>query len=187
MPLHFFLIFLCLPVSLADYSPDFLSSRFAEFFSPKLKLSSSPGKNDYRIIAAERIYANDLLFTIPIEKTLKPSDHYPHQSEITQVLKTFHVDENLGDTVSLIVSSLMRKHLKGIENNRDNEIFIKEYLENIVADRDTVLWWDQEDRRFVREGLYYFNDVWVDNMIKETDSAISLTKEVLAAFQRKSV
>ena len=97
------------------------------------------------------------------------------------------MDENLGDTVSLIIYELMKKFYEKSEGNDENQIFINEYLNSLHAERDTLLWWDQKDFEFVKKSLYYFNQVWVENMVKETDSAISLTKEVLKDLQKKYV
>jgi len=122
-----------------------------------------------------------------MEKVIKTTSPYAHQSEIASILKSFHVDENLGDTVSLIIYELMKKFYEKSEGNDENQIFINEYLNSLHAERDTLLWWDQKDFEFVKKSLYYFNQVWVENMVKETDSAISLTKEVLKDLQKKYV
>ena len=173
--------------SLSEYTFDFVFNRFKQFFSSKLKFVTPPGKNELKIICAEKIYANDLIFSIPFEKIIKTTNSYAHQAEITNILKSFHVDENLGDTVSLVIYALMKKFYEKSDGMDENQVFIKEYLHSLEAERDTLLWWDPKDFEYVKKSLYYFNDIWVENMVKETDSAIALTKEVLKDLEKKYV
>lgn len=170
-----------------EYNYNFLNDNFRDFFSTKLKLVNIPNKNEIKIICSEKIFQNDLIFSIPLGKIIKPANVYVHQAEIDQILKSFHVEENLADTVSLIIYTLMKKFYEKKENNNENQNFINGYLMSIDSERNTLLWWDKLDLEFVRNSLYYFNEIWIENMIKETDSAIALTKEILRDFQKKHV
>ena len=183
----YFFVQIIIELSSADYNHDFILNHFHDYFSAKLKFINIPNKNEYKIVCSEKIYQNDLIFSIPFEKIIKPSNSFVYQSEITQIIKSFNVDENLGDTVTMIIYALLKKFFEKLSSNDENQKFINEYLMNINSERDTILWWDQKDLEFVKKSIYYFNEVWVENMIKETDSAISLTKEIFQDFQKKNV
>lgn len=168
-------------ISSSEYTEEFVQNHFSKYFSSKVKFIKTPNKNEFKIICAEKIYQNDLIFSIPYSQVLKTTSSYPHQSELSQIIKSFHVDENLGETVNLILYSLMKKFY------RENNDFIYDFLINIYPERDTLLWWDKNDYFFTKNSLYYFNEVWVDNMIKETDNAISLTQEIFRELHKKYV
>ena len=180
--LHF-LVNLCS----CEYNYDFIFNNFHDYFSPKLKFVHIPNKNEMKIVCSEKIYPNDLIFSIPFEKIINPTNSYRHQAEINQIIKSFHVDENLGDTVSMIIFILTKKFQEKNDGQNENKNFLYEYFSSINSERDTILWWDKKDLEFVKKSLYYFNDVWVENMIKETDSAIALTKQIFQDFQKKHV
>lgn len=176
-------IFLLFQFVFPEYAEEFVSNHFSQYFSSKLKFIKSPNKNEYKIICKERIYQNDLIFSLPLPNVLKSTNGYPYQSDFSLIIKSFHVDENLAETVNLIIFSLMKKHYK--ENGETDFIF--DFLLNTYSERDSILWWNKNDYEYVKTSLYYFNDVWVDNMIKETDNVISLTKEIFQVFQKKHV
>lgn len=182
--LIYLFIFVFFDISLSEYTEEFVEKHFSKYFSSKVKFIKTPNKNEFKIICAEKINQNDLIFSIPYSQVLQTTSSYPHQSNLAQIINSFHVDENLGETVNLILYSLMKKFYR--ENNENND-FIYDFLINIYPERDTLLWWDKNDYFFVKNSLYYFNEVWVDNMIKETDNAISLTQEIFRELQKKYV
>lgn len=172
----------CVAWVMGGYSEDFLNTNFQKYFSKKLKIYKTGRLNEYKLICLEKIEKEELIYRIPFSHSIKADDKFTHEKEIIRTVHDMHVNENMAESVTMIVRLLFGQYL---EQNGNREQ--KEFLNSIVDERDTLLWWNKNDLAYFKSNVYNYNDVWVENMVKETENIISLTKDVIHKFEETAV
>lgn len=164
------------------YSEEFLNNNFQKYFSKKLKIYKTGRSNEYKLICLEKIEKEELIYRIPFSHAIKADDKFIYEKEIIRVVHDMHVSQNMAESVTMIIRLLFGQYLEQQENKER-----KEFLNSIVDERDTLLWWDKTDLAYFKFNIYNYNEAWVENMIKETENIISLAKDVIHKFEETTV
>ena len=177
------LLYLSCVVSVkGGYSEDYLNTNFQKYFNKKLKIYKTARLNEYKLICLEKIEKEELIYKIPFSHAIKTDDKFTYEKEIIRVVHDMHVNENMAESVTMIIRLLFGQYLEQQENKER-----KEFLNSIADERDTLLWWNKNDLTYFKSNIYNYNDAWVENMIKETENIISLTKDVIHKFEETTV
>ena len=160
---------------------EFFEKNFHNFFSKKLKLERDAANTAYRVVAKEALKAEDEVFRLPVANIIKSSDPFPFSSEVEKILHELRIEDNISETLYFLLRLLLGR----LEEERND--FKTEFLNSLPIERDTILWWSKEQMQFFRNETYFYNQIWIQNMVDETESIIKLAIEVIESLQKKSV
>jgi hypothetical protein len=174
-------LFSLFELNLAAGRVEFFEKNFNEFFSKKLKLERDPTNTAYRVVVRDTLKAEDEIFRLPATHIIKSSDPFPYSAEVEKSLHELRIEDNVSETLYFLLRLLLGK----LEEERND--FKTEFLNSLPLERDTILWWSKEQMQYFRNETYFYNQIWIQNMVDETESIIKLAVEVIESLEKKSV